>query len=58
MQIEACLSSDWLEDRGRAWKHGSHYCYARTGRLSQREVSLSGVGSGLSALATCDADMW
>ena len=33
-------------------------CYALTGRSSQREVSLSGVGAGLSALATCDADMW
>ena len=35
-----------------------HACYARTGRSSRQEVSLSGVGSGLSALATCDADMW
>ena len=35
-----------------------HYCYAQTGHSPQREVSLSGVGSGLSALATCDADMW
>ena len=35
-----------------------HQCYALTGRSSRREVSLSGVGSGLSALATCDADMW
>ena len=33
-------------------------CYALTGRSSRREVSLSGVGSGLSALATCDADVW
>ena len=33
-------------------------CYALTGHSSRREVSLSGVGSGLSALATCDADMW
>ena len=33
-------------------------CYALTGRSSRREVSLSGVGSGLSALATCDTDMW
>ena len=33
-------------------------CYALTGCSSRREVSLSGVGSGLSALATCDADMW
>ena len=33
-------------------------CYALTGRSSRREVSLSGVGSGLSALATCDAGMW
>ena len=33
-------------------------CYAWTGRSSRREVSLSGVGSGLSALVTCDADMW
>ena len=34
------------------------FCYARTGRSSRREVSLSGVGSGFSALATCDASMW
>ena len=33
-------------------------CYARTGHSSRREVSWSGVGTGLSALATCDADMW
>ena len=33
-------------------------CYALTGRSSRREVSLSGVSAGLSALATCDADMW
>ena len=33
-------------------------CYALTGRSSRLEVSLSGVGSGLSALATCDADVW
>ena len=33
-------------------------CYALTGRSSRREVSWSGVVSGLSALATCDADMW
>ena len=33
-------------------------CYARTGRSSRREVSLSGIGSGFSALATCDANMW
>ena len=33
-------------------------CYARTGRSSRREVSLSGVCSGLFALATCDASMW
>ena len=33
-------------------------CYARTRCSSRHEVSLSGVGSGLSALATCDADMW
>ena len=33
-------------------------CYARTGRSSQLEVFWSGVGSGTSALATCDADMW
>jgi hypothetical protein len=33
-------------------------CYAQTGRLSRLEVSWSGVGSVLSALATCDADMW
>ena len=33
-------------------------CYALTGHSSQREASWSGVGSGLSALATCDADMW
>ena len=34
------------------------HCYALTRRSSRREVSLSGVGSGLSALATCDADVW
>ena len=33
-------------------------CYARTGHSSRREVSLSGVGSGSSARATCDANMW
>ena len=33
-------------------------CYALTGHLSRREVSLSGVASGLSALATCNTDMW
>ena len=33
-------------------------CYAPTGRSSRREVSWSGVGFGLSALATCDADVW
>ena len=33
-------------------------CYARTGRSSRREASWSGVVSGTSALATCDADMW
>ena len=33
-------------------------CYARTGRSSRREVSLSGVGSDFSALATYDASMW
>ena len=33
-------------------------CYAQTGRSSRREVSWSGVGSGFSALATCDANMW
>ena len=33
-------------------------CYTLTGRSSRREVSLSGVGSGLSALATCNAGMW
>ena len=33
-------------------------CYAWTGRSSRQEVSLSGVGSVLSALATCDADVW
>ena len=42
---------------------GTHYltpsgCYARTGHSSRLEVSWSGVDSGLSALATCDADMW
>ena len=37
---------------------GDPACYARTGRLSRLEVSWSGVGSVLSALATCDADMW
>ena len=42
------------------YDNGSRFggCYALTGRSSRREVSLSGVGSGLSALATCDADMW
>ena len=39
-------------------KWGQDQCYAWTGRSSRREVSLSGVGSGLSALATCNADMW
>ena len=33
-------------------------CYAQTGHSSRREVSGSGVSSGLSALATCDAGMW
>ena len=33
-------------------------CYTLTGCSSRREVSLSGVGSGLSALATCNAGMW
>ena len=33
-------------------------CYALTGCSSLQEVSLSGIGSGLSALATCDADVW
>ena len=33
-------------------------CYALTGRSSRWEVSWSGVGSGLVALATCDADAW
>ena len=33
-------------------------CYALTRRSSRWEVSLSGIGSGLSALATCDADVW
>ena len=33
-------------------------CYALIRCLSQLEVSLSGVSSGLSALATCNADMW
>ena len=36
----------------------SDLCYALTGRSSRREVSESDVDSGLSALATCDADMW
>ena len=40
------------------WRLVSGFCYALTGRSSRREVSLSGVGSGLSALATCDADTW
>ena len=39
-------------------EHWYPVCYARTGRSSRREVSLSGVGSGSSALATYDADMW
>ena len=38
--------------------HQDHGCYARTGRSSQREISWSGIGSGTSALATCDAGMW
>ena len=33
-------------------------CYTLTGRSSLHKVSLSGVDSGLSALATCDTDMW
>ena len=33
-------------------------CYALTGHLSLLGISLSGIGSGLSALATCDADVW
>ena len=33
-------------------------CYALTGCSPQPEVSWSGVGSALSALATRDADMW
>ena len=36
----------------------SQWCYALTGRSSRHEMSLSGVISGLSALATCDADVW
>ena len=44
----------WLRD----WKRAREDCYALTGRSSRHEVSLSGVGSGISALATCDADMW
>ena len=27
MYREACLSSNWLEDYGRAWKHRSHHDY-------------------------------
>ena len=47
------------QDKGivRQWA-GTHDCYALTGRSSRREVSLSGVLFGLSALATCDADVW
>ena len=26
-QSKAHVSSDWLEDHGRAWKHGSHLDY-------------------------------
>ena len=37
---------------------GDDRCYTLTGRSSRLEVFLSGVGSGLSALATCDADVW
>ena len=37
---------------------GGAHCYTQTGRSSRREVSLSGVGSGSSALATCDTSMW
>ena len=37
---------------------GVFECYALTGCLLQLEVSWSGVGSGLFALATCDAGMW
>ena len=33
-------------------------CYALTGHSSLLEVSWSGIGSGFSALATCDTDMW
>ena len=33
-------------------------CYAQTRHSSQREVSVSGVSSGLSALATCITGMW
>ena len=33
-------------------------CYTLTGRSPRPEVSWSGIGSLLSALATCDADMW
>ena len=38
--------------------HSLQCCYALTGHSSQCEVSWSGVSSGLSAPATCDADMW
>ena len=44
-------------DHGWVWQ-AEEKCYALTGRSSLLETSLSGVGSGLSALATCDADMW
>ena len=33
-------------------------CYALAERSPWLEVSWCGIGSGLSALATCDADMW
>ena len=38
--------------------HTAHTCYAWTRCSPQLEVSWSGINSGLSALATCDADMW
>ena len=46
------------EVKAHAWWGVHPDCYAPTGRSSRREVSWSGVGFGLSALATCDADVW
>ena len=48
---------------GLAWERGkqcniNEICYALTGHSPRPEVSWSGIISGSSALATCDADMW